>query len=248
MQDSNDRGVAPNSEQALVIGAGTIGSALARRWLDDPRYAAVSMIHRSGREAVKGTVSLITDHSEASIERCLAQIQARPGRVSRVAITLGTLHGDDYRPEKSLRELNMDTLARVHRVNCALPLCWLAALAPLLRKADDCRIAVLSARVGSIEDNHLGGWYSYRSAKAALNMGLRCAAIELARSAPGVTLIAYHPGTVDSPLSAPFQSGVPEGKLFNPAFAAECLSTVMDSREADGELAYLDWAGEVIPW
>jgi NAD(P)-dependent dehydrogenase (short-subunit alcohol dehydrogenase family) len=94
----------------------------------------------------------------------------------------------------------------------------------------------------------MGGWYSYRSAKAALNMGLRSASIEMARRARGIKLIAYHPGTVDSDLSKPFQRGVPDGKLFTPAFAAERLDAVLDQHRADGELAYVDWAGETIPW
>ena len=107
---------------------------------------------------------------------------------------------------------------------------------------------MLSARVGSIGDNGLGGWYSYRGSKAALNMMLRCAALEMRRVNPAAKIMAYHPGTVDTPLSQPFQASVAPEKLFSPERAAEALDTVLTSLTADGELSYLDWQGETIPW
>ena len=107
---------------------------------------------------------------------------------------------------------------------------------------------MLSARVGSIGDNRLGGWYSYRASKAALNMMLKCAALELKRLNRGAKLVAYHPGTVDTPLSQPFQAGVAPEKLLSAEKAAEALERVLGELTADGELSYLDWRGEVIPW
>jgi NAD(P)-dependent dehydrogenase (short-subunit alcohol dehydrogenase family) len=133
-------------------------------------------------------------------------------------------------------------------VNALLPMRSLAAFWPLIRTSEAPRIAVLSARVGSLGDNELGGWYSYRASKAALNMMMKCAAIEVRRLNKQAKLVAYHPGTVDSPLSKPFQRSVPEGKLFTPAFSAAQLIDILDRSEPDGELAYLDWAGETIPW
>mgnify|MGYP001824589787 CR=1 FL=1 len=109
-------------------------------------------------------------------------------------------------------------------------------------------VAVLAARVGSIGDNRSGGWYSYRSAKTALVMLLKSAAIELQRRAPGVKLVAFHPGTTDSALSRPFQKRVAPEKLFTPAFVAGQLLTLLDEQQADGELAFLDWAGKTVPW
>lgn len=242
--------------QALVIGAGGIGSAIADRWSGDPRFDRVWTVSRclsdkpgpAGGRAQGRVAALETDHRPETIRQQVVQISEQSPKLARVVIALGTLHGDSYQPEKSLEALEPEAMQAVYQVNCVLPLLWLSALSSVLRKSRDCRIAVLSARVGSISDNRLGGWYSYRSAKAALNMGLKCASIELARRARGVKLIAYHPGTVDSPLSRPFQRGVPEGKLFTPAFAAERLDAVLDGHPADAELAYLDWAGETIPW
>ncbi|MFK8041334.1 SDR family NAD(P)-dependent oxidoreductase [Congregibacter sp.] len=239
-------------EQALVIGGrGGIGKAVAKHWCEDPRFSAVWEVSRHapkddskfGRRR-----SLTTDHSEEDIGEVCREVLAESSRLSRVVISLGTLHGVDYGPEKSLDALRQAAMEEVYRVNCVLPMLWLSALAPGLRKNPDCRIAVMSARVGSINDNGLGGWYSYRSAKAALNMGLKSASIELARRAKGVKLIAFHPGTVDTALSEPFQRSVPEGKLFTADFVAERLTGVLDEHKADGQISYLDWAGKSIPW
>ena len=236
------------SEQALVVGTGAIGRAVTQRFCEDRRFERVLSVSRSPRDPLAAAHEpLRCDHSAAAIATCVDHIAAG-GRLSRVVITLGTLHGDRYRPEKALRQLDAQAMAEVHRVNCILPLQWLAALAPLLRRAGASRVLVLSARVGSIGDNRRGGWYSYRSAKAALNMALRCAAIEFAQHSRDLKLIAYHPGTVDSDLSAPFQSRLPAGQLTAPALAAQRLVEVMEAAPADGRLSFLDWAGEAVPW
>lgn len=241
------------SEQALVVGAaGGLGMAMAERWAGDARFKRVCCVARAaprdaGRHASKKLV-LATDHGAESIDALVEQVLDDEVRLSKVLITLGTLHGDDYQPEKTIQALDAEAMQRVHYVSCILPMLWLAALLPGLRRNPDCRIAVISARVGSIGDNQLGGWYSYRSAKAALNMALRCAAIEMARRAPGVKLLAYHPGTVATALSEPFQRNVPEGRLFTPEFAMQCLDDVLESLPLDGDLSYLDWAGKPIPW
>lgn len=238
--------------QALVVGArGGIGSALVRHWGQDSRFDTVWAVSRSGVATTPVSESvhaLATDHSQSSMEETARLLADEKSQLSRVVIALGTLHTPAYSPEKSLDALTLAAMQEVYRVNCVLPLLWLSVLAPGLRKNPDCRIAVLSARVGSIGDNGLGGWYSYRSAKAALNMGLKSASIEFARRAKGVKLIAFHPGTVATELSAPFQRGVPEGKLFAPDFVAQRLDTLLNAHPADGQVSYLDWAGEPIPW
>lgn len=238
--------------QALVVGvSGGIGGKVAERWSHDARFDTVWTVSRESQPLLTPTPSLRelrSDHTETSIAETIEQVFEHSATLARVVIALGTLHGPGYAPEKSLESLRSDAMQEVYRVNCVLPMLWLAALAGGLRKNPDCRIAVLSARVGSIGDNGLGGWYSYRSAKAALNMSLKCAAIEMARRAKGVKLISFHPGTVDTALSEPFQRGVPDGKLFTAEFVAERLDAVLEAYEADGELSYLDWAGATIPW
>jgi NAD(P)-dependent dehydrogenase (short-subunit alcohol dehydrogenase family) len=179
------------------------------------------------------------------IEDCVAALPQPPGRV---VICCGTLHGDGYTPEKSLARLQPAVMQQLYQVNAVLPMLWLSALEPLLRRADAAVVAVLSARVGSIADNRLGGWYSYRASKAALNMLLRTAAVEFARRAPRVKLLAFHPGTTDTPLSAPFQARVPEHQLFAPGFVASRLCGLMDAARPDGELGFVDWDGQPVPW
>ena len=107
---------------------------------------------------------------------------------------------------------------------------------------------LFSARVGSISDNRLGGWYSYRASKAALNMMIKTAAIELARRAKNIKLIAFHPGTTDTPLSKPFQKNVPENKLFSAEFVAKQLLDIVENTPIDQSPSYLDWQGETINW
>jgi NAD(P)-dependent dehydrogenase (short-subunit alcohol dehydrogenase family) len=236
----------------LVIGAGGgIGGAMVERWAADPAVGRVWAVSRTpGRFADRGArvVELQADHSEDGIAATVETVLADGAGLSRVVIALGTLHSSAFEPEKSLDALRADALAEVYRVNCILPLLWVAGLGRALRRSPDTRIAVLSARVGSIGDNGLGGWYAYRSAKAALNMGLKSAAIELGRRARGIKLLAYHPGTVNTALSAPFQKNVPAGKLFSPAFTADCLDGLLSQHAPDGELSFVAWDGQTIPW
>lgn len=125
---------------------------------------------------------------------------------------------------------------------------WLKHLTPLLNGKNMCKITFFSARVGSISENKLGGWYSYRASKAGLNMLLKSAAVELSRRAKNIKLISFHPGTTNTPLSKPFQKNVPQGKLFTSQFVAEQLLGIVDNSEVDGEVSYLDWKGELIGW
>ena len=158
------------------------------------------------------------------------------------------LSNESIWPERKVSDLSEETFGAIMSINALLPMRLLGAFWSLIRKSEAPRVAVLSARVGSLEDNELGGWYSYRASKAALNMMMKCAAIEVRRLNKGAKLVAYHPGTVDSSLSKPFQRSVPKGKLFTPEFSAAQLIEILDRVESDGELAYIDWAGETIPW
>ena len=133
-------------------------------------------------------------------------------------------------------------------VNSFIPILWLKALLPLIKSNDDCIVTVFSARVGSISDNRSGGWYSYRASKAALNMLLKTAAIEFARRAKNVKLIAFQPGTTDTALSKPFQASVKPENLFTPEFVAQRLVDIMNEQKVDGELSFIDWENKKIDW
>lgn len=233
-------------DKAVIIGAGGIGLALADKWQESGQYD-VHVVSRSipAEAQWQGWQS---DYSDESLVEISAGIAAAPGELSRLVITNGVLQGDGFRPERALRQLSRSAMAHVLEINTVLPMIALAAFESQLKNVSRPRVAVLSARVGSIGDNHLGGWYSYRASKSALNMMLQCAAIELHRVNRTLKLIAFHPGTTDTPLSKPFQRGVPADKLFTPEFVADQLTAILDTIESDGRLSYLDWAGELIPW
>ena len=236
---------------ALIIGAGShIGrAALAQLQRQHPDWQIVAIARdASALSAGPGLQALRTDHSEASLQQIVAQLADVRGRVQRVIICLGVLHNERLRPEKRLEDLQADTVLEYLRLNAVLPALWLKHLLPLLAGTQPCSVAVLSARVGSIADNRKGGWYGYRASKSALNMLLQTTAIEYGRRAPNVSLLAYHPGTVDTPLSAPFHRSVPEGALQSPAQTAACLLTQMAAPGTPGSARFVDYAGESVPW
>ena len=192
---------------ALVIGAsGAIGAAFQDRLRADSRCAGVIGLSRSGEPA-------LVLEQQASIARCADHLRAL-GPLHLVIDATGALTIDGRGPEKRIDQLDAAALLRAVEVNAIGPALLLKHFAPLLARGERVIWAKLSARVGSIEDNRKGGWYGYRASKAALNMLLQTSAIEYGRRAPNVTLLAYHPGTVDTPLSAPFHRSVPEGALF----------------------------------
>lgn len=177
-----------------------------------------------------------------------SQLKSSKSNISYVLMFNGLLHNEEIDPEKKLEDIDLKNIRQVFEVNTFLTLTVLQKLATICDHHWQTKIVSLSARVGSIGDNRLGGWYSYRASKAALNMLLKTAAIEFKRRAKGCKLIAFHPGTTDTPLSKPFQQNVSEGSLFTPEFVAQCLFEVIDDLPSDGELSYVDWQGKSIAW
>ena len=166
-----------------------------------------------------------------------------------VIVASGILHdGAHLQPEKSWRDLSgpaMETAFRLNTIGCALVA---KHFLPLMARNRKVAFAALSARVGSIQDNQLGGWYAYRASKAALNMMIKTLSIELARRNPNALCVALHPGTVDTRLSKPFQKGVPEEKLFSAAFSARCLLSVLDGLSPADTGGLYAWDGRRIPF
>jgi NAD(P)-dependent dehydrogenase (short-subunit alcohol dehydrogenase family) len=243
----------PNGYRALVFGAtGAIGSALLDALGADPRCAARFAASRSGRDIAGATGLSFSLDAPDSIEAA-ARDAARDGPLHLVIAATGALHSQaDMAPEKTWRHLDADRLAAAFQINTILPaLIARASLPRLARGTADAPeravFAALSARVGSIGDNRLGGWHGYRASKAALNQILKTCSIELTRKAPLAICVGLHPGTVDSPLSAPFQGNVPEGKLFTPAYSADCLLSVIDGLSPEQSGQVFDWAGAQVP-
>ncbi len=184
-------------------------------------------------------------HDEASIIAAAAMMVAEPPQL--VVVASGVLTLDDGKgPERTYRRIDSDTMAQIFAINTIGPAIIAKHILPLLPKQRRSIFAALSARVGSIGDNGLGGWHSYRASKAALNMLLRNFAIELGRTHKQAIVAGLHPGTVDSELSRPFQGNLPDGQLMTPDDAARNLLSVLDTLAVSDSGSVFDWAGEKI--
>lgn len=163
-----------------------------------------------------------------------------------ILVCSGLLHSDNLKPEKNIESLNSANLQHYFLVNSIGPALVAKHFLPLLDKSKKAVLAALSARVGSISDNRLGGWYGYRASKAALNMIIKNLAIECKRLHPNTIIVGLHPGTVDTNLSKPFQANVAPEKLFTPEFAANALLDVIIKLTPQDSGFCFDWAGEEI--
>ncbi|MFM7267234.1 MAG: SDR family NAD(P)-dependent oxidoreductase [Cyanobium sp.] len=230
------------SGQALVVGAGGIGQALASALT---LQAPGLQVHTAGPVRGEWRLDLSSDTSLADFIAAHACL-LRPLRL--VICCAGLLHGSDLQPEKRLAQVRRQALERSFAVNAFGPLLLAQALEPLLERGHPLHFASLSARVGSIADNHLGGWYAYRAAKAAQNQLLRTLALEWRRRLPLATVTLLHPGTTATDLSAPFRSGVAAERLFKPEQAALQLLEVLARQTPEQSGAFLAWDGQPIPW
>jgi len=225
----------PEGYRALVIGAsGGIGQAFVQALRDDPRCAEVQAFSRG--KPLDWDLA-----NEASLAALAAQVQ---GPLHLVVDATGALSLDGLRPEKRLPELDAQRLLRSLQVNAVGPALLLRQISPLLARGERVIWAKLSARVGSIEDNHKGGWYGYRAAKAALNQLLQTAAIEIARQRPLAVVAALQPGTVRSALSQPFVGD----DALAPEVSVQGLLQALDAAPATGRAVFLDHRGQSIPW
>jgi NAD(P)-dependent dehydrogenase (short-subunit alcohol dehydrogenase family) len=241
----------PDGCDAVVIGAsGGIGAALTRQLADKDRIRRVFALSRSQpaslqEKVVPGEIDICDEHSVAS---ALATL---PTDVSLglVIVASGILHqGDAIRPEKTMAQISAAAMMRVLEINTVGPALVARHFLPKLDGDGKSVFAVLSARVGSIADNRLGGWVSYRASKAAVNMIVRTLAIEQARRRPESIVVSLHPGTVDTGLSAPFTGRSRSPKLFAPDQAAGYLLAVIDGLGADDSGGFFAWDGSRIEY
>ena len=224
--------------KSIIVGAGGgIGGALA-----DGIEAQGGSVTRLGR-ASDPAIDFARPETVAAAAKALAD----QGPFDTVIVASGVLHDPSFGPEKTYRDLDAATLAHVMAINTIGPALVARHFLPLLPRKARFHLAFLSARVGSISDNRLGGWYGYRMSKAALNQFVRTLSIELARTHPEGVVAALHPGTVDTRLSEPFQANVPENQLFSPAQSAAHLLDVLQNLGPDKSGGHFDWQGEPVP-
>jgi NAD(P)-dependent dehydrogenase (short-subunit alcohol dehydrogenase family) len=246
---------------ALVQGASRgLGLALVEALLSRGQHVRVFATARDPQRST-GLARLAETHgsrlallpldvcAEATIAAAASAAREAVPSLHLVVNAAGVLHSPEgVRPEKRLADVDPTRLRSAFEVNAWGPLLVAKHFAPLLARDARAVFANVSARVGSIGDNRLGGWYGYRASKAAQNMFTRTLAIELARSVPGAIVVALHPGTVDTELSRPFQRGVPADRLQTPAQAAARLLDVVDSLGPEDSGSFLDAHRQPIPW
>ncbi len=222
--------------RALVLGAsGAIGQAFVAALQQDPRCIQVERLSRAQGFDLQDTAALAAQ----------ASALAANGPYHFIVDATGALTIDGVGPEKSLAALRPDILAKAFEINAIGPIMVLRHFAPLLA-AGPSMYAKLSARVGSISDNKKGGWYGYRAAKAALNMLLQTAAIELQRKQPELRVVALQPGTVRSDLSRPFAAAVPH--LLEPGESVQGMLSALQGLSARQGAHFVDYQGQEIPW
>jgi NAD(P)-dependent dehydrogenase (short-subunit alcohol dehydrogenase family) len=246
---------------ALVIGANSgIGRELISQLLNSGDYQTLYSVSRSAfpselsSQAETRHIHEVMDTAdERQIKSYIENLKSEKISLDTVVCTTGILHQNgendktELKPEKRLEDMHSAQLAEYFRVNSILPALWLQGLVKVVNKKK-ATIVFFSARVCSISENGLGGWYGYRASKAALNMLLKTASIEYKRRMPNTSLMSYHPGTVDTGLSKPFQANVKPGKLFTPEFTVQQLLSIISKLDPENSPFYLDWQGETIAW
>ncbi|MBU2606320.1 MAG: SDR family NAD(P)-dependent oxidoreductase [Alphaproteobacteria bacterium] len=235
--------------QAIVFGAsGGIGHALVTQLSARNDVTCVHAVSRSPASSGPNIVSHTTDITHEADLAALAGSLKAERDIDLVIVATGLLSNDrGLSPEKSYRHQTMDAFEQVFRANTFGPALVAKHMLPLMPRSRRAVFAALSARVGSISDNRLGGWHAYRASKAALNMLVRNYAIEQARINDQFIAVTLHPGTVDTGLSQPFQSNVPDAQLFTANQSAEHLLSVIDNLAPADTGKCFDWAGKQVP-
>jgi NAD(P)-dependent dehydrogenase (short-subunit alcohol dehydrogenase family) len=244
---------------ALVVGATQgIGLGFVNQLLADGRIGQVYGTYRNPETAqalitladnAPGLTALPMDVTdESSIAAAIEKVQHQSERLDLVIYCVGLLHDGDFQPEKSLRQLEAGRLLQSFQVNAIGASLLAKHLLPLLKHEHPNVLAAISAKIGSIGDNRLGGWYGYRASKAALNMFMKTASIEYSRKSPNTIIALLHPGTTDTRLSKPFQRGVPPEKLFSVERTVSQLMAVIDGLESSDSGEFFNWDGSRLPW
>ncbi|MFD2178963.1 SDR family NAD(P)-dependent oxidoreductase [Veronia pacifica] len=232
----------------LVAGShGTIGRALIKS-LSDKGYRVVTVSRKAEKLAESDNHLAVELTEESSVALVGQWLKDNLIELDGVICCCGQLHQDGNLPEKNLKQLNQAWLAKSMSVNVVTHMHLAQSVAPFIKSKSRLRWLSVSAKVGSIEDNQLGGWYSYRMSKSALNMLVKNLSIEWQRKASGTSVIAVHPGTTPSALSEPFTKNWPKDKLYPDDVTANRITTIFESLTPDGSGKLYHHDGTEIPW
>ncbi|MCK7459800.1 SDR family NAD(P)-dependent oxidoreductase [Idiomarina aminovorans] len=236
----------------VVLGAGGgLGRAITqelKKQFPEQRIMALSRQAVEPCNSGQITYCQIADYDENSLNDWVSDFKQSDEKLTGVISTIGMLHDDETFPEKKLSDITADNLTKLFSVNAVKPLLILKSFLPILDRKNTHFWVQLSAKVGSIEDNYLGGWYAYRSSKAALNMLLKTASIELKRTHKSLAVAAIHPGTTDTRLSAPFQERISADKLYSPELSAERIVAVVKNLKPEQSGNLWHWDGSRLPF
>ncbi len=235
--------------RSVIIGAsGGIGAALVEQLASRPDCEQVYALSRKPITESNKVRSLSLDFDREETISATASEIGKDGAPDLVIVSTGILSDEaGLSPEKSYRQQSPDAFAKVFQINTVGPALVAKHFLPIMPRKQRAVFAALSARVGSISDNRIGGWHAYRASKAALNMLIKNYAIEQARRNEAFIAVGLHPGTVDTGLSKPFQSGVPDKQLFSAAQSATYLLKVIDGLSPTDSGKVFDWAGKEVP-
>jgi NAD(P)-dependent dehydrogenase (short-subunit alcohol dehydrogenase family) len=249
-----------NQVNALIVGASQgIGLGFVKKLLQDERISKIYATYRQAESAVE-LITLAGEHpekliclsvditEESQIAEAIEQIKSQVNKLHLVVNCVGLLHEGTLQPEKSLRQINSENLLRYFQINSIGAILLAKHLLPLFKHQERSIFASISAKVGSIGDNQLGGWYGYRASKAALNMLMRTAAIEYGRSSPKTLVVTLHPGTTDTRLSLPFQGNISAEKLFSVERTVTQLLNVIEQLKEGDSGQFFSWDGSRLPW
>ena len=249
-----------SNHNALIIGASQgIGLGFVQHLLNHSSFEQVYATYRHHPTASQlfqlqetypnRLICLSVDVThEDQIIQMSQDIQKSTDQLHLVINCVGILHDQQIKPEKSLKQINNDNLLRYFQVNSIASILLAKHLLPFLKHKERNVFAAISAKVGSIGDNYLGGWYGYRSSKAALNMFMRSISLEFKRRSPQTIVVSLHPGTTDTQLSKPFQKHVPPEKLFSVERTTSQLLAVIDQLTINDSGQFFSWDGSKLPW
>ncbi|WP_066383004.1 SDR family NAD(P)-dependent oxidoreductase [Anabaena sp. CA = ATCC 33047] len=249
-----------NHNNALIVGASQgIGLGFVKKLLQDERINKIYATYRQPKSASelidladkyssRLTCLVVDITDELQIAEAIQKIKTQINQLHLVINCVGLLHEGDLQPEKSLRQINSENLLRYFQVNSIGAVLLAKHLLPLFRHNDTAVFATISAKLASIGDNKLGGWYGYRASKTALNMFMRNVAIEYGRTCPNAIVVTLHPGTTDTSLSRPFQRNVAADKLFSVERTVTQLLAVIEKLNKGDSGQFFSWDGSKLPW
>jgi NAD(P)-dependent dehydrogenase (short-subunit alcohol dehydrogenase family) len=228
-------------------GSGGIGHSLCMQLLSHQPEIDLHATYHSHKPNDLGS-GLTWHNIDITAEDDISKLAAQFSSLDWIINAIGLLHTPSYGPEKNLQSCQSEFFLENIKVN-ALPTLLIAKhFSACLKASNHPRFVTISAKVGSIEDNRLGGWYSYRSSKAALNMLIKNISIEWSRRIPKACILSIHPGTTDTPLSKPFQANVPDGKLFEPDKVASDILHIIEKANPEITGSFLSYDGQRLPW